>query len=378
MRWPIIGLSFYVANMSGSSFIGLPGSAYNDGIAVFHYEWIPAFILVFYVGFILPFYLHSKVYTAPQYLEARYGRESRLAFSGFLLLANILVDAAAAFYACAAVMQALFPGVPFWLTVTVVALIAGVYIFFGGLGAVVLNDAVQAMLIIAGGIVITILAWLAIPSWEAVREAAAPGALRLMRPADDALMPWPGAITGVLVIGIYFWCSNQFIIQRSLAARDLDQGRFGALFAGLLKIPKFPTLWQYLQSILSYVTPPVVAVFLLGIFWRRGTRWGALATLVGGILLGAICWILVEILVVFKIQYLYACGLMLLLSCVLHAAVSLATKPPPEEKLEKTTWRAEIWTHDSEQLRGKPWYANYRVLSTGLMAITAAVVVWWW
>lgn len=123
------------------------------------------------------------------------------------------------------------------------------------------------------------------PSWEAVRQSAAPQALRLYRPADDPILPWPGIIAGVLVIGVYFWCSSQFIIQRSLAAKNLDHGRWGSLLATVWAphIARFPTLWQYLQSILSYITPPVVALLLLGIFWRRANGFGATTTMAVGV-----------------------------------------------------------------------------------------------
>ncbi|HKJ01231.1 MAG TPA: hypothetical protein VJ997_02215, partial [Longimicrobiales bacterium] len=213
--WAIIGLSFYVSNMSGSTFVGLPGSGYLNGIAVYHYEWLPALILVLFAGLLLPRYLAARVYTAPEFLERRYGPGSKRLFSAFLLLANVFIDAAAALYAGAMVFGVLFPGIPLWLTVLLLSMVAGLYIVFGGLDAVVLNDAVQAVLILAGGTAIALLTWRAIPSWEAVRAATAPEALHLIRPADDPVMPWPGIFTGVLVVGIYFWCTNQFVMQRA-------------------------------------------------------------------------------------------------------------------------------------------------------------------
>jgi len=395
LKWPIIGLSFYVANMGGSSFVGLPGAGYHSGISVFHYEWMPALLLILFAAFFLPVFVRARIYTAPQYLEQRFGRASRLAFSAMLLLTCMLVDAPGSLYAGAMVLKTLLPGVSIWLTITVAALAAGVYIAFGGLGAVVANDALQAILILSGGIVISVLAWQAIPSWDAVVAAAPHGALHLMQPASDPVMPWPG-IGGVFVVGTYFWCTNQFIIQRALGSQTLDDGRWGALFAGLLKLPNlfililpgvfatvlypdlenpdlvfpmlafdllpiglrgfmlavltaamlssleailhsastlftmdfvqsarpdmdtlqlarwgrgatlvfmvfailwtpqishFPTLWQYLQSILSYLTPPVVAVFLLGLFWPRANGAGAFAGLVVGVPLGLIGWV---------------------------------------------------------------------------------------
>lgn len=483
MAWPIIGLSFYVANMSGSTFVALPGSGYHDGIAVYNYEWLPTLILVFFAAFILPFFLRARVFTAPQFLEHRFGRGARLTFSGFLLFANIFIDAAAALYAGAVVVQALFPEIPLWVTIAVSSLVAGIYIFFGGLGAVVLNDAIQATLIIVGGAVISWLTLQEAGSWEAVRQAVPEQGLHLIRPADDPLMPWPGLFTGVLVIGFYFWCTNQFVIQRALGARSLDHGRWGSLFAGLLKLPnlfllilpgvmatalypdlenpdmvfptlafdllpvgfrglilaalaaaifssleailnstatlftmdfvrglrpelqdrtlvwtgraatlgfmvlaaawapqiaEFPTLWQYLQSILAYVTPPVVAVFLLGLFWPRGNRQGALVTLGAGIPLGVISWLANEVFAVVEIQYLYAAGIMLLISTGLFLLASLLSAPPEAQRRECCTWNLRQWREEYASLRERPWYADYRWLALGLTILTAAVVGWWW
>ena len=482
MAWPIIGLSFYVANMSGSTFVALPGSGYSDGIAVYHYEWLPALLLVIFAVFVLPFFLRAQVYTAPQFLELRFGRAARLGFAAFLLTANIFIDAAAALYAGALVGQVLFPEVPLWVTIAAAAAIAGVYIFFGGLGAVVLNDAIQAVMILGAGILIAWLTFQEVGSWEAVRAAAEPQALHLMRPADDPTLPWPGLFTGVLVIGFYFWCTNQFIIQRALAARSIDHGRWGALFAGFLKLPnlfililpgvmasalypdlpradmvfptlafdllppgvrglviaalaaaifssleailhsastlftmdlvrglrprtgdrtlvwtgraatlgfmalaalwapqitRFPTLWQYLQSVLAYVTPPVVALFLLGLLWPRGNRAGALWTLGLGIPVGIGGWIANEILGATEIQYLYASGLMLLASAALFVAASLATPPPRAEQVRGCTWDPAFWPPGAPGAR-PPWYADYRLLAALLLAVTATIVVWWW
>lgn len=480
--WYMIGLSFYVSNMSGSTFVGLPGSGYENGIAVYHYEWLPSVILVFFVLFMLPPYLSSRVYTAPQFLERRYDRRSKLLFSGFLLLANIFIDAAAALYAGAAVMQVLFPQVPISVTVAVAALIAGAYIFIGGLEAVVLNDTVQAAVILAGGATIALLTLERIPSWHALAAALPEGHLHLMQPAGDPVMPWPGIFTGVLIVGIYFWCTNQFVIQRALGARSLDHGRWGAIFAGLLKLPNlfililpgvmataiypdldradlvfpllafdllpvgfrglilaalaaailssleaifnsaatlftmdfvpeirpglsekalvrtgriatvgfmilstlwapqianFPTLWQYLQSILSYVTPPVVVVFVFGIFWPRGTAGAAAATLLVGIFLGAAGWLANEVFGLFSIQYLYACGILFAVDAAVFVAASLLGTPPPggrRGRLSPPTAARVL----AGGRTGMPFYKDYRVLSAVLVFLAMVIVVFWW
>jgi SSS family solute:Na+ symporter len=483
LTWPLIGLSFYVSNMSGSTFVALPGSAYHDGINAYNYEWMPAVILVFFAVVMLPLFLRTRVVTAPEYLENRYDGRSRILFSGFLLVANIFIDAAAALYAGATVIKVLFPGVPLWSTVAAAALVAGLYILVGGLEAVVLNDTVQAALIIVGGTVIGFMTLSRIPSWDAVRAAAPPRALDLGLPAHDPVMPWPGLVTGVLVVGLYFWCTNQFMIQRALGARSLDHGRWGAIFAGFLKLPnlfililpgvmatvlypelerpdlvfptlafdllpvglrglilaslaaailsslesiynsastlftfdfvarvkprlsdsqlvrtgrwatvgfmvlsavwapqisRFPTLWQYLQSVLSYVTPPAVAVFLLGMLWRRATPAAAVTTFAVGLPLGLAGWIVNEIAGVFSIQYLYASGVMFAISCTVMVGVSAVTRPSDPERLDATVWRRALWDEDSRRLRETPWLRSWRLQAAALMIVTAVVVAWWW
>ena len=144
------------------------------------------------------------------------------------------------------------------------------------------------------------------------------------------------------------------------------------------QITRFPTLWQYLQSVLAYITPPVVVVFLGGIFWARANRHGGFATLAIGVPLGIFGFVLNEILGVFKIQFLYASGISLVVSFLILAGVSLATDPPPSEKTEGLTWHRELWREESRDLEDMPWYYNYRYLSILLFVVTAAVVIWWW
>ena len=483
LRWPIIGLSFYVANMSGGSFIGLPSAGYEHGIAVYLYEIVPAFVLIAFVFIFLPLFLDAKVFTSAEFLQKRYGSRLRITFSGFMMVESVIVDATISLYAGAKIMELLFPEIPTSLTIAAAALVAGIYISFGGLGAVVINDALQATLIIVGGILTLWLAWQAIPSWDAVVEASPDGALHLFQPADDAQLPWPGIFTGLLVLVFYDWCMNQFYIQRALGAKSLDHGRWGSLMAGFMKLPNlfililpgvmavvlyqelkepdlvfptlvfdllpiglrglmlaaiaaailsslesilnsastlltmdfirplrpetsdtalartgriatiglmlvaaawapvvtsFPTLWEYLQSILSYLVPPVAAIFLLGIFWRRANEAGALTALVVAVPLGIVGWVLVELLELFSIQFLYVAGIQFVFGCLLLIAGSLLTAPPPEEKVAKHTFRREIVERDRKHLAGLPWYQDHRVLS-GILAVSATgFLVWWW
>jgi SSS family solute:Na+ symporter len=151
------------------------------------------------------------------------------------------------------------------------------------------------------------------------------------------------------------------------------------------QITHFPNLWQYLQSILSYVTPPVVAVFLGGIFWARGTAQAGFWTLVSGIPLGVAGWVGNEILGLLDIQFLYASGIMFVLSVALFVGVSLVTDPPELSRLEGLVWRRAIRADSARDLRPgepalppAPWYTDFRILSVGLLLAAGAVVVWWW
>ncbi|MDQ4106534.1 MAG: sodium:solute symporter [Actinomycetota bacterium] len=481
--WPLIGFSLFASNMSGSHFVGLAAAGYNQGVAVYNYEWMAVVILVIFMFFVLPFYLRSRVFTMPEFLEKRYDVRSRLAFSGFTLFANVFIDMAAALYAGAVVLRVLFPAIPLWVSIVILALLAGVYTVVGGLGAVVISDSIQTVVLYIGGALVFFLTLRAIPSWDAVREQTSPEHFSLIQPAGDDQLPWPGLLTGLIIIGFYYWATNQFIVQRTLGARTLDHGRWGAIFCGFLKIPilfimilpgafalvlypdiqdpdqifptlafdllpigvrgivlaaliaaitstvdsilnsastlvtmdfierarpqtsqaalvqigrvatigamivaiiwapqiaQFQTLFSYLQSAYSYVTPPVVAVFLVGIMWTRVNRHGAFWTLATVIPAGAFFFILNEVMGVFGIQFLYAAAISFVVSLVILIGVSLLTAAPGREKVEDLTWRREYWNRDTEELRGKPLYLNYRFWAVTLLISAFTVVVIFW
>ncbi len=481
--WPLIGFSLFATNMSGASFVGLAGAGYSQGISVYSYEWMAAIILIFFVFFILPFYLRSGAFTMPEFLEKRYDRRLRYLFSSINIFFNMFVDCAAALYAGGLVVLTLFPQVPLWVGILVLALLAGVMSIFGGLGAVVLSDTIQAVVLIIGGIIVLAATLLAIPSWSEMQAAVPEGMLSIVQPVDNPDLPWPGLLTGVVIIGTYFWTSNQLIVQRTLGAKTLNHGRWGSIFAGFLKLPilfimilpgtmalvlypdlaspdlvfptlvfdllpigvrgvilaalvaaitstvdsilnsastmvtmdfvttlrpktsekslvrigrlttvivtvvavlwapqiqYFPSLWSYLQSILSYLTPPIVAVFLVGILWRRANRQGAFLTMLLGIGLGLVAFVATEIVGVIHIQFLYAAGISFAGSVVLLVVASKLTPPPPAEVTDALTWRPALWHEETAALRGVPFWQNYRYLAGLLFVSTAAIVLWFW
>ncbi|MFC7705150.1 sodium/solute symporter [Plastorhodobacter daqingensis] len=235
--WPLIGLSLMSANLSGTSYVGLAGSGYDDGIAVWNYEWIATVVLVFFAVFILPFYLRSKVDTMPEFLEKRYNRKTRYVFSGFSVVTAIFIDSAGALFAGGLTLQLLFPDYSLWFLIVVIAVLAGTYVIFGGLKAVMITDTAQAVLLLLVGTTIFVMLFLEMGSWEAVRNAAPEGGFTLFKPADDDFLPAPGILTGVLWLGVYYWIANHVVVQKVLAAKDTNHGRWGVLLAGALQLP---------------------------------------------------------------------------------------------------------------------------------------------
>ena len=240
LSWWAIGLSLFASNISSSTMVGLAGEAYSNGIAVFNYEWMASVVLVVFVLYFAPMYFSSRISTIPELLEKRYNQATRLYLSGLSIVTNVVVDSAGCLYAGALVLQALFPQLDIYTTCFAVAFIAGIYTVAGGLAAVVYTDVLQAtVLLIGSGLVMLLLFFHPVigGSWSFVSQNTPADMLSLIRPLDDPSVPWLGTLTGVPIVGFYFWCSNQFIAQRLLGARSINDARWGALLAGFLKLP---------------------------------------------------------------------------------------------------------------------------------------------
>ncbi len=238
MLWPLVGFGLIASQFSGTQYLGLAGAGYDEGIAVWNYEWIATLVLVAFALLILPFYLQSKVSTVPEFLEKRYDRRSRYAFSGFTVFTGMFIDSAGAMFAGALVMQVLFPEQPLMLHIILIALIGGVYVILGGLQAVMITDTIQGILLFGAGgaIFLSVFGEFGF-QWSALPELAPEDGWTLTPPADDDFLPWPGIFTGAIWLSFYVWVSNHIIVQKVLAAKSIDHGRWGALFAGLMQLP---------------------------------------------------------------------------------------------------------------------------------------------
>ncbi|PYF99570.1 solute:Na+ symporter, SSS family [Georgenia satyanarayanai] len=238
MVWPLVGFSLIVTNFSGTQFLGLAGAGYDTGIAVWNYEWMATLVLIVFAVLILPIYLQSKISTVPEFLEKRYDRRSRYAFSGFTVVTGMLIDSAGGMFAGALVLNLLFPNVPLMVHIVIIALLGGVYVILGGLKAVMITDTIQGILLfLAAGVIFVIVFAQFDFNWSVFPELAPGDDFSLARPADDDFLPAPGILTGAVFLGFYVWISNHVVVQRVLAAKNLDHGRWGALFAGLMQLP---------------------------------------------------------------------------------------------------------------------------------------------
>ena len=521
MTWPIVGLSLLAANLGSNTLIGLSADAFQTNTAVYNYEWMAAVVLVFFAVFFMPFYLKSKVYTMPEFLERRYDARSRYYFSAITIVGNVIIDTATGLYASNLILRIVFPDIPSGVMITLLAFAAAAYTIPGGLSSVVHTEVVQAVLLFAGSILLTYFTMSSVGGWDGMMAGLdamhnqgtlakpADEVFDMAGPIDDDYMPWTGLLFGVPLLGFYFWANNQFMVQRVLSAKDLNHGRWGALAAGLMKIPiifimivpgviaivlfsdldisslnfmiekegamvvcsqlsdcpnmTYPVLiynllptgilglviasllaamsssisatmnsastlitmdfvqkikpdmtskqlvrvgqiatfvlvmlaafwtqyidkisssvWEYLQMVLSFIAPPVVAVFILGLFWKRANANGAFAALLTG--LGLSIFVIVSkanglIPWVNDLHFLHM-GPMIMVTCMLvQAMVSLASAAPSEEVVNTLTYNKRIFAEETAELSGVAWYKNYRILSVFLLITTAIVVAMFW
>jgi SSS family solute:Na+ symporter len=236
LSWWVIGLSLIASNISTEHFIGMAGQGFSEvGLAIASYEWIAAFTLILVALFLLPRFLRSGIYTIPEYLEYRYNRTARTLMSVFMLFFYVAVTMATVLFAGAKALHLLF-GVQMGIGIWVIGLIAGLYTVYGGLKAVVWSDVVQGSTLMLGGMLVTYLGFEEMGGVDVFLETAK-DRLHTVMPADHPDLPWVAVFFGGMWIpNIFYWGLNQFITQRTLAAKDLEEGQKGILFGASLKL----------------------------------------------------------------------------------------------------------------------------------------------
>ncbi len=241
LGWFVVGASLFASNIGSEHLVGLAGAGASSGVAMAHYE-LHAWCLLVLGWVMVPFYLRSAVYTMPEFLERRYSPAARWFLSLVSLVAYVFTKVAVGLFAGGIVVQVLFPeqflpGIDnFWLGAIGIVVVTGLYTVFGGLRAVIYTDAVQAMVLIVGSAVMAFRGLYLLGGWGELREVCGTEFFNLWRPWDDPNFPWLGMLVAAPIVGMWYWCTDQYIVQRTLAARDQTQARRGTIFGAYLKL----------------------------------------------------------------------------------------------------------------------------------------------
>ena len=238
-----IGASIFASNIGSEHIVGLAGQGASTGLAMAHYE-LHAWIVVLLAWVFVPFYYQSKVFTMPEFLEKRFGKEPRWILSIVSLTAYVLTKVSVTVYAGALVFQTLLPdtfGSPqnaFWVGAITTVTLTGLYTVAGGLRAVLYTDLLQTIILLIGSTAITYFGLLELGGFNELRVFASENVAQyaLWRPLSDPDFPWLGILIASPIVGIWYWCTDQYIVQRTLAAKDLKTARRGALLGAFFKI----------------------------------------------------------------------------------------------------------------------------------------------
>ncbi|MHC4753616.1 MAG: sodium:solute symporter family transporter, partial [Planctomycetota bacterium] len=239
LMWPLIGLSLIAANISTEHFVGMAGQGAGvAGMAIASYEWLAAITLVFVAIFFLPKFLKSGIFTIPEYLEYRYNPASRAIMAFYTMVIYIGVTIAAVIYSGGLTLQTLFGDLDnkqhLWYGILVIGSIAGLYTIWGGLKAVAWADLFQGSALIIGGAITMYLGFKEVGVNNFFETNA--DKLHMILPKTHSVLPWTALVIGLWIPNFYYWGLNQYITQRTLAAKTLRQGQLGIIFAAGLKL----------------------------------------------------------------------------------------------------------------------------------------------
>src|SRR5213595_1202507 len=251
--WFFIGASLFVSNISTEHFIGLSGTGATSGLAVGHFEWLACLILLILGWVFVPFYLRSNVFTMPEFLERRFSRSCAVYLAAISILAYVFTKISVHLYAAAIVLEWVVGWSP--LTAAVILVVAtGIYTVAGGLAAVIYTDLVQTLILIAGAVILTVIGLDKVGGFAGLRAAVPASYFHMIKPASDPDFPWTGIFFGAPILGIWYWCTDQVIVQRVLSARDEGHAKAGTIFAGFLKI--LPVFMLVLPGIIAFALFP--------------------------------------------------------------------------------------------------------------------------
>ncbi len=248
--WIAIGASIFASNIGSEHLIGLAGAGASSGMAMAHWE-IQGWMILILGWVFVPFYTRSMVYTMPEFLERRYNTQSRTILSVISLISYVLTKVAVTVYAGGLVFQQVFGieelwGIDFfWIAAIGLVLITALYTIFGGMKSVLYTSVLQTPILLLGSLIILVLGMKALGSWDQMLalcdvkpnyEGATGTMIHLMRSNSDPQYPWLGALIGSAVIGFWYWCTDQYIVQRVLSGKNETEARRGTIFGAYLKL----------------------------------------------------------------------------------------------------------------------------------------------
>lgn len=238
--WLVIGASIFASNIGSEHLVGLSGSGAQSGMALAHWE-LQSWIILLLGWLFVPFYWSSKVYTMPEFLERRFNSSSRTFLSVISLVSYVLTKVAVTVYAGGVAFKAILGidsiwGIDFfWISALALVVITGIYTVLGGMKAIMWTSVLQTPILIIGSVVILVVGLDKVGGWAEV-ERLNDANMHLIRSASDNEFPWPGIVFGSFIIGFWYWCTDQYIVQRVLSAKGIKEARRGTMFAGYLKL----------------------------------------------------------------------------------------------------------------------------------------------
>lgn len=251
MGWIAVGMSIFSTNISSEHFIGLAGSGAARGLAVGQFEIMAIFILLVLGWFIAPVYIKSGVSTMPEFLEKRFDARSRKFFATLSIILYIFTKISVTLFAGGILFYKIF-GINIYASAIIIVLITGIYSVIGGATAVMKNHIFQTIMLLLGAVMLTIFGLSEAGGFRGLQQKLPSDYFSMFKPMSDPDFPWTGIIFGAPIIAFWYWCADQYIVQRVLSARSIDDARRGSLLAAFFKI----------TPIFILVLPGLIAVAL--------------------------------------------------------------------------------------------------------------------
>ncbi|GAB5556756.1 MAG: sodium:solute symporter [Schleiferiaceae bacterium] len=249
LGWFIVGSSLFASNIGSEHLVGLAGAGASGDFPAAQFEILAAFMLLLLGWLFVPFYIKSGVFTMPEFLEKRYDSWSRGYLSWVSIVSYVITKISITIAAGGIVFTALL-GIDFWTGAFVIVVLTGLYTLFGGLKVVAYTDMIQLFVLLGGSIALTVYGLEAVGGWDQVVAKTDDSYLSLWRSLEDPDFPWTGVLLGAPILGVWYWCTDQFIVQRVLAAKDIPTARKGTMFAGFLKL--LPLFLFVIPGVIAY------------------------------------------------------------------------------------------------------------------------------